>query len=59
MNESKIPGSPPVVMASYEASANEVNVLINRRQPRRRHPSGYPGCEKPGGSGRSAWIWFY
>ncbi len=33
MNESKIPGSPPVVMASYDVSVNEVNVLLNQRQP--------------------------
>jgi flagellar hook assembly protein FlgD len=33
MNESKISGSPPVVMAIYEVPGNEVNVLINQRQP--------------------------
>jgi flagellar hook assembly protein FlgD len=33
MNESKIPGSPPVVMAIYDVPGNEANVLINQRQP--------------------------
>jgi flagellar hook assembly protein FlgD len=32
MNESKIPGSPPVGMAIYDVPGNEANGLINQRQ---------------------------